>query len=110
MVPDSFLSSLHKQDVCIGLGGEIREVGRIEQRLLEAAKLGFTTFVIAAAHAVPTTTRLAGVQIIRCKHIMEALKAVLGSGQSRQSFGTAEEDVVFEHDDNEAERLVGPPF
>lgn len=74
--------------VCIGevgLGGELREVGRVEQRMLEAAKLGFNTFVVPATHALPTTSRLLGVRIIRCKHILEALKAVLGTGHSSAS-------------------------
>ena len=69
-----------------GLGGELREIGRIEQRMLEAAKLGFTTFVIPGTHTLPTTSRLSGVRIIRCKHVLEALKAVLGTGQSAASF------------------------
>lgn len=79
-----------------GLGGEIREVGRIEQRLIEAAKLGFNTFVIAAAHTTPTTNRLANVQIIRCKHITDALKAVLGTGQSRRTLGVPDRDDSFD--------------
>ena len=70
-----------------GLGGELREVGRLEQRLLEAAKLGFATFVISASHASPSTSRLSHVRIIRCKHITEALKAVLGTGHSSASMG-----------------------
>lgn len=69
-----------------GLGGELREVGRIEQRMLEAAKLGFTTFVIPGTHSLPTTSRLSGMRVIRCKHVLEALKAVLGTGQSAASF------------------------
>lgn len=74
--------------VCVpaGLGGELREVGRIEQRMLEAAKLGFTTFVVPGTHSLPTTSRLSGVRVIRCKHVLEALKAVLGTGQSAASF------------------------
>lgn len=71
--------------VAAGLGGELREVGRVEQRMLEAAKLGFNTFVVPATHALPTTSRLLGVRIIRCKHILEALKAVLGTGHSSAS-------------------------
>ena len=67
---------------CAGLGGELREIGRIEQRLVEAAKLGFTTFVIPASHMTPSHARLANVRIIRCKHVNDALRAVLGSGQS----------------------------
>ena len=93
--------------VCAGLGGEIRQVGRVEQRMIEAAKLGFSTFVISAAHEMPATNRLANVRIIRCKHIMEALKAVLGTGRSRMSLGTDERDPVY--DDEDAE-LVAPPF
>ena len=68
-----------------GLGGELREVGRIEQRMLEAAKLGFNTFVVPNTHTLPTTSRLSGVRIIRCKHVLEALKAVLGTGRSSAS-------------------------
>ena len=30
----------------VGLGGEIRQVGRIERRLAEAARLGFTSAVV----------------------------------------------------------------
>lgn len=73
------------------MGGELREVGRIEQRLLEAAKLGFNTFVVPASHSVPTTSRLSHVRIIRCKHVMEALKAVLGTGHSTASFDTSDD-------------------
>lgn len=78
--------------MCAGLGGELREVGRIEQRLIEAAKLGFNTFVIPASHTTPTSNRLAHVRIIRCKHILEALKAVLGSGQSAMTLGVQDTD------------------
>ncbi|DBB12270.1 TPA: hypothetical protein ACH3X3_006374 [Trebouxia sp. C0006] len=89
----------------IGLGGELREVGRIEQRMAEAAKLGFTTFVIPASHAKPTFSRLTDVRIIRCRHIMEALKAVLGTGKSVASMtelgtGSAPQDP-FDNDDSD---------
>ena len=57
----------------------------MEQRLMEATKLGFKTFVIPATHTKPTTSKLSGVHIIRCKHVLDALKAVLGTGQSRAS-------------------------
>ena len=88
-----------------GLGGELREVGRIEQRMAEAAKLGFTTFVIPASHAKPTFSRLTDVRIIRCRHIMEALKAVLGTGKSAASMtdlgtGSALQDT-FDNDDSD---------
>ena len=88
-----------------GLGGELREVGRIEQRMAEAAKLGFTTFVIPASHAKPTFSRLTDVRIIRCRHIMEALKAVLGTGKAVASMtelgtGSAPQDP-FDNDDSD---------
>jgi len=79
-----------------GLGGELREVGRIEQRVLEAAKLGFTTFVIPASHTTPSSSRLTDMRIIRCKHIMEALKAVLGTGQSRASLTAPQDKDAFQ--------------
>ena len=76
----------------------------MDQRLSEAAKLGFTTFVIPASHAKPTNSRLADVRIIRCKHVVEALKAVLGTGQSVASTalttpGSALQDP-FDNDDD----------
>ena len=75
--------------LCSGLGGELREVGRVEQRLVEAAKLGFTTFVIPASHTKPKHASLQNKTIIRCKHVMEALKAVLGTGRSTASVSAA---------------------
>ena len=73
----------------------------------EAAKLGFSTFVISASHDMPATNRLAHVRIIRCKHIMEALKAVLGTGRSRASLGTDDSSPAYDDEDSE---LVAPPF
>ena len=49
-----------------GLGGELRAVGHIERRLLEAAKLGFETVIMPAAHSLPTTSRLKALDIVRC--------------------------------------------
>ena len=54
-----------------GLGGELRAVGHIERRLLEAAKLGFKSVIMPAAHSMPTTSRLKGLDIVRSVKIQE---------------------------------------
>ena len=52
-----------------GLGGELRAVGHIERRLLEAAKLGFKSVIMPAAHSMPTTSRLKALDIVRSVRI-----------------------------------------
>lgn len=63
-------------------------MGHLERRLLEAAKLGFTTIVSPAAPAGPaaaayekTRARLAtkGVRLLPCKTVYEAIQAALGT-------------------------------
>lgn len=56
----------------LGLTGEIRSVSRVEARLKEAARLGFTSAVVpfsAATVAVPD-----GLELIPARHLVEALK------------------------------------
>ncbi|EIE18597.1 DNA repair protein rada [Coccomyxa subellipsoidea C-169] len=62
----------------IGLGGELRPANHIERRVVEAAKLGFTTVIVPATRAPTATGRLAGVNIIPCRTIKDALEAALG--------------------------------
>ena len=38
-----------------GLGGELRPVNQVERRVIEAAKLGFTTVIVSAANAPAAT-------------------------------------------------------
>ncbi|TYS13866.1 DNA repair protein RadA [Rossellomorea vietnamensis] len=61
----------------VGLTGEIRRVSRIEQRVQEAAKLGFKRVIIPANNIggwkVPS-----GIEIVGVKNINEALKQILG--------------------------------
>ncbi|KAI3427273.1 hypothetical protein D9Q98_007205 [Chlorella vulgaris] len=63
----------------VGLGGELRPVGNIERRISEAAKLGFTTFVIPASSNVHASARLKGARLIECKTVVEAFREVLGT-------------------------------
>ena len=48
-------------------------MGHIERRLLEAAKLGFETVIMPAAHSLPTTSRLKALNIIRSVKIRHVL-------------------------------------
>ncbi|MGG3449711.1 MULTISPECIES: DNA repair protein RadA [Bacillaceae] len=61
----------------VGLTGEVRRVSRIEQRVNEAAKLGFTRLVIPANNIggwkAPT-----GVEIVGVSTVNEALKIIFG--------------------------------
>ncbi|WNS80780.1 DNA repair protein RadA [Domibacillus sp. DTU_2020_1001157_1_SI_ALB_TIR_016] len=61
----------------VGLTGEVRRVSRIEQRVNEAAKLGFTR-IIVPANNIGGWTAPAGVQIIGVSTVNEALKMVFG--------------------------------
>ncbi|KAA0544129.1 DNA repair protein RadA [Bacillus sp. BGMRC 2118] len=61
----------------VGLTGEVRRVSRIEQRVQEAAKLGFKRVIIPKKNmgnwSVP-----AGIEVIGVDHVGEALKVTLG--------------------------------
>ena len=61
----------------IGLAGEIRSVGGLNQRLSEIGRLGFTRCVIPA-HIRQEIRCPEGLQLIRVKNIGEAVGAVLG--------------------------------
>lgn len=56
----------------IGLAGEVRPVTRIEQRLTEAAKLGFTSIVISAYSKFPKKNY--GIQIIQVGKVHDVVK------------------------------------
>ena len=61
----------------VGLAGEIRSVGGLNQRLSEIGRLGFTRCVIPA-HIRQELRAPEGLQLIRVKNIGEAVGAVLG--------------------------------
>lgn len=59
----------------VGLGGEVRSVSMLEQRLTEAAKLGFTTAVVGAgAKRQPVE----GISTVAVSALAEALREHLG--------------------------------
>jgi DNA repair protein RadA/Sms len=55
----------------IGLGGEVRPVQRGQERIREAAKLGFTRALIP--HANKPKKKLDGIEVLPVKHLGEAL-------------------------------------
>ena len=61
----------------VGLTGEIRRVSRIEQRVQEAAKLGFKR-VICSENNLDGWTVPAGIKVVGVKTVQEALKLGLG--------------------------------
>ncbi|HJV17273.1 MAG TPA: DNA repair protein RadA [Bacillales bacterium] len=61
----------------VGLTGEVRRVSRIEQRVQEAAKLGFER-VILPANNLSGWRGPKGIQLIGVSSVSEALKAALG--------------------------------
>ncbi|MBP0727029.1 DNA repair protein RadA [Bacillus sp. RG28] len=61
----------------IGLTGEVRRVSRIEQRVQEAAKLGFHRAIIPAKN-IGGWTFPEGVEVIGVNSVQEALRIVLG--------------------------------
>lgn len=68
----------------IGLGGELRQVPQTDRRLAEAAKLGFAAALVAPGAAGPPGSRqLAGLRVIECRTLADAIRVVLGSGLGR---------------------------
>lgn len=61
----------------IGLTGEVRRVSRIEQRVHEAAKLGFTRAIIPDKN-IGGWTVPKGIQVVGVSTVYEALQAALG--------------------------------
>ncbi|MFT7822961.1 DNA repair protein RadA [Bacillus siamensis] len=61
----------------VGLTGEVRRVSRIEQRVKEAAKLGFKRMVIPEANAGGWTIPK-GIEVVGVANVAEALRTSLG--------------------------------
>jgi len=64
----------------VGLGGEIRQVGRAGRRLAEAARLGFTR-----ALAPPSTPPVPGIDVVGVADLDEALIEALGPARQRHA-------------------------
>jgi DNA repair protein RadA/Sms len=60
----------------VGLGGEIRAIAQIDQRIAESAKLGFTRFVLPESN-LKRATRRDGAELVGVATIMEGINAVL---------------------------------
>jgi len=71
--------SIEKQ-VCIagevGLSGEIRPINRIEQRILEAEKLGFTKMIIPDFNIKALNIGNINMEIVRVKKVEEAFRVL----------------------------------
>ena len=69
-------------DICmageVGLSGEIRPVNRIEQRILEAEKLGFKQIMIPYNNLKGFDLRQTKIQIIQVKKVEEAFRQLFG--------------------------------
>ncbi|AGF29273.1 MULTISPECIES: DNA repair protein RadA [Bacillus amyloliquefaciens group] len=61
----------------VGLTGEVRRVSRIEQRVKEAAKLGFKRMIISEANADGWTIPK-GIEVVGVANVAEALRTSLG--------------------------------
>ncbi|NBR15025.1 MAG: DNA repair protein RadA [Crocinitomicaceae bacterium] len=68
------------KDVCfageVGLSGEIRPINRVEQRILEAEKLGFSTIFVSKYNKI--ATKFPGIKIILVSKIEEVVEQLFG--------------------------------
>ena len=62
----------------VGLSGEIRPVSRIEQRISEAAKLGFERIIIPKSNMHGLEKRNLGIELIPVTKVEEAFKHLFG--------------------------------
>ena len=62
----------------VGLSGEVRPVNRIEQRVAEAEKLGFTDIIIPKYNLQGFDTRKYKIQLHPVRKVEEALRALFG--------------------------------
>ena len=61
----------------VGLSGEIRPVGQIEKRIMEAAKLGFSRIFISSFNKVPAPVlQNSGIEVVAVANIPQLVKAV----------------------------------
>ena len=62
----------------VGLSGEIRPVNRIEQRILEAEKLGFSRIIIPHNNLKGFDTSKCKMQIVQVRKVEEAFRQLFG--------------------------------
>lgn len=64
----------------VGLSGEVRPVNRVEQRISEAEKLGFSAIIVPAANKGIENLK-SKIRIIKVRNVVDALKFLFGSQQ-----------------------------
>jgi len=62
----------------VGLSGEVRPVSRIEQRIAEAEKLGFTHFILPRQNMQGLNTKKFKIELHPVRKVEEALRALFG--------------------------------
>ena len=62
----------------VGLSGEVRPVNRIEQRIAEAEKLGFTHMIIPKYNLSGLNTKKYKIELVPVRKVEEALRALFG--------------------------------
>ncbi len=62
----------------IGLGGELRAVSNCEQRIKEAARLGFTKCIIPAYNLKNLKNKIEGIEVLGAKYIRQAFAVAIG--------------------------------
>ena len=62
----------------VGLSGEVRPVNRIEQRISEAEKLGFSHMIIPKYNLAGLKGKKYNIELIPVKKVEEALRALFG--------------------------------
>ncbi|MFI0403212.1 MAG: DNA repair protein RadA [Cyanobium sp.] len=62
----------------LGLGGQLRLVGQLEQRLQEASRLGFTRAIVPCGTGLGTAEAALGLQLLESSSLAEAMVGALG--------------------------------
>ena len=62
----------------VGLSGEVRPVNRIEQRVAEAEKLGFTDMIIPRYNYTTFSHKSLNIRLHPVRKVEEALRALFG--------------------------------
>jgi DNA repair protein RadA/Sms len=64
----------------VGLSGEVRPVSRIENRIREAARLGFTSMMISGAYERINLAGKETIKVVKVNRVDEALKKIFKDG------------------------------
>lgn len=84
----SLISSLHDLPISrktvfaaeVGLSGEIRPVGKLEPRMMEAARLGFEEMFVAQSQAKALQQAFPGLKVRGVSRLDEVFRSVFGEG------------------------------